>query len=403
MKLKRISAIFGGLCVFLTLLNVPVLASSTPNGDWIDTTGMVPAYEVAEVELSNGGTITDDKIYSDVLMEFEVTMNSDDRFQLKTHISENHFNGVLIQQSWAATNQSNGKNAQYYYNSAASGTKNGWITYTDRDTDYPSYTSGSNVAFRMQIQGSKASLWAADLDADEPVYKYAGYYTYPEGHITAEEGTVLLYTMKANTIRNFRIYNLKGAVEITSENISAKPNSSFDIKFSLEPERTLNTDDFTIEDLQGNVVDVIGNVTGSASQYTITLDDWLLYGTEYVLKITDGLETVQGFGIADTKFKTCGVPAYKTDIAQVSVSEGNACVTVEKNVNEEINAVVVLGVYNISDGAEECVDIKAQMVTNESRNSFDVNFTEVADGSIVRAYVLSDLDTIKSMALPKEN
>ena len=58
---------------------------------------------------------------------------------------------------------------------------------------------------------------------------------------------------------------------------------------------------------------------------------------------------------------------------------------------------------NSNPQAENDAIIIAQNITDETRDSFDLTFTQVQAGSVLRAYILTDLDTMKSMAMPQEN
>ncbi|MBO5060807.1 MAG: hypothetical protein J6C82_07835 [Clostridia bacterium] len=403
MKLKRFNGMLAALAVICTQITAPALAA--PNGDWTDTSELSPVYEAASTTLSAGGLITTDNAYGDFIIEFEVNFAAGDRFQFRKVVDESVKTLAYMQQNWVSANQAAGKHIQYLL-SVNGATKNGWFAkYTDSDSDFPDYTAGHNVLLRFQTKGTTMSYWAADLGTAEepvenPVYKYGGSHTQDE---VAMVGQPQIYSMQAQTVKNLKVYSLEGAIEVTSSEISVKPGCSFDIEFSLEPQRALTAADFVLKDKEGNTVDAIGEASGSGKEYTVTLDDWLLYDTAYTLEVAAGVKTVQGYAISGCDFVTAKTPEYKLKISDVSVSEGAATVIVERNVNEKISTTVILAVYNVTDGAEECVDLIAQVVLEKEDNSFTLTFTDVADGQIVRAYALDGLDTISSMAVPCEN
>ena len=396
MKVKSllIAAAFA-ICVQMA---PPALAA--PTGDWIDTSSMTPVYSGENLA---AGTIETNVSVTDFIIDFEVEMNG--RYMIKRNIGGTVKNWIDIRQSWATDTRTEGnitgttQSFKKHVQQLVSG--NGWFVRDDADADYPLYTT-ENIGFRVQTKNGTISLWAADLDADGgPVYKYAGYYT----HDNAKNklGTVQLWCDTAQTVKSVKVYSLTCEMETDAE-ISAKKGSSFDVEFTLEPERALTADDFVLKDSEGSVVSgAISEVSGSECDYTLTLGKWLAFGEEYTLSLVDGIETVQGFAIQSATLTTEDTPRYKLQITDVTVSSGTVTVSVAKNVNETVSGVAVIGVYNIVDGSEECVKVKAQNISNETRESFDLTFTEVPSGSALKAYILTDLDTIKSMAIPQEN
>lgn len=375
----------------------PALAA--PTGDWIDTSSMTPVYSEENLAVTASGTIETNVSVTDFIIDFEVEMSG--RYMIKRNIGGTVKNWIDIRQTWATearegtTTQGTGRHVQQVVNA------NGWFVRDDVDADYPLYTT-ENIGFRVQTKNGTISLWAADLDADGgPVYKYAGYYT----HDNAKNklGTVQLWCDTAQTVKSVKVYSLTCEMETDAE-ISAKKGSSFDVEFTLEPERALTAADFVLKDSEGSVVSgAISAVSGSGCDYTLTLGEWLDFGEEYTLSLVDGIATVQGFAIQSATLTTEDTPRYKLQITDVTVSSGTVTVSVAKNVNETVSGVAVIGVYNVVDGSEECVKVKAQNISNETRESFDLTFTEVPSGSALKAYILTDLDTIKSMAIPQEN
>lgn len=395
MKFKNLLIATGiAICVQMA---PPALAA--PTGDWIDTSSMTPVYTAENQTVAANGTLEADVNVTDFIFDFEVEMSG--RYLIKRNIDGIVKNWVDIQQAWATqeregtTTQGTGRHAQQLVNA------NGWFERGDVDADYPLYTT-ENIGFRIQVKNGTISLWAADLDAEGgPVYKYAGYYTHDNAK--NKTGTVQLWCTDAQTIKSMKIYNLMGEMKADTE-ISAKKDSAFDVEFTLEPEKTLEATDFILKDSTGNIVSgAIGSVSGSGCDYTLTLGKWLNFGEEYTLSLEAGIDTVQGFAIQSATLTTEAVPKYKLEITDVTSSEGNVTVSVAKNVNEVSNGVVVIAVYNIIDGVEECINIVAQEITEEERNSFDVTFTDIPSGNVVRAYMLTNLDAIKSMAMPQEN
>ena len=55
---------------------------------------------------------------------------------------------------------------------------------------------------------------------------------------------------------------------------------------------------------------------------------------------------------------------------------------------------------NVGQKTGESVNINQ---TDETRENFDLTFTQLQEGSVLRAYILTDLETMKSMAMPQEN
>ena len=374
-------------------------AMAAPTGDWIDTSSMTPIYTAENLDVTANGAIETNVNVTDFIIDFEVEMNG--RYQIRRDIDGTVKNWVDIQQAWATqeregtTTQGTGRHVQQLVNA------NGWFERADVDSDYPLYTT-ENIGFRLQTKNGTISLWAADLDAEGgPVYKYAGYYTHDNAKNKA--GTVQIWCTVAQTIKSVKVYSLKGEMKTDAE-ISAKKGSSFDVEFTLEPERALAAADFVLKDSEGNAVsDVISAVSGSGCDYTITLGAWLDFGEEYTLSLVDGIETIQDLGIQSATLTTEDAPKYKLEITDVAATSGTVIVSVAKNVNETVNGVAVIGVYSVTDGVEECAKIKAQNILGETRDSFDLTFTDVPSGSTLRAYIITDLDTIKSMAMPQEN
>lgn len=375
----------------------PALAA--PTGDWIDTSSMTPVYTAENLSVTASGAVEADVNITDFIIDFEVAMNG--RYVVRRNIDGTVKNWIDIRQSWAtearegSTTQGTGRHVQQVVNA------NGWFDRTNVDPDYPLYTT-ENIGFRLQTKNGTISLWAADLDAEgEPAYKYAGSYTHDNAK--NKKGTLQIWCDTAQTIKSIKVYSLKGEMKTDAE-ISAKKGSVFDVEFSVEPEITLTEADFVLKNSEGNeVVGAIGTVSGDGCNYTITLGEWLEFGEEYTLSLVDGINTVQGFGIEGAMLTTEDAPRYKLEITDVAVSSEEVTVSATKNVNETISGVAVIGVYNVTDGVEECVKIIAQNITDETRDSFDLTFTQVQAGSVLRAYILTDLDTMKSMAMPQEN
>ncbi len=409
MKLK--SLLITAAIAICAIVAPPVMAA--PTGDWIDTSLMTPVYESESVTTTNYGAVLAEDCAGDCIIDFSVEMTG--RYQIHANYNSPYFNGVLIQTDWGTKNattglssQDNGKHIQYhYYNTSTSKTANGWLT--GADTTYPKYSEGAKIAFRVQVKNGVVSTWAADLDDEEgnaiatPVYSYLGSYKYPAGQYSTAPGVARLYTTVAQTLTDIKVYSLKGEMK-TDTPILAKKDSSFDVEFTLEPERELMAEDFVLTDSEGNEVSgAVSSVSGSGCNYTITLGQWLEFGEEYTLSLIDGISTIQGFDIQSTILTTEEKPRYKLEITDIAVSSDTVTVSVTRNVNETVSGVAVVGVYNVTDGVEECINIKAQDITDETRENFDLTFTQLQEGSVLRAYILTDLETMKSMAMPQEN
>lgn len=302
MKCKKFYSIFAAIAIACSQVVVPAFATeTTPNGDWIDTSSMTPVYEVDSYSSkSTWGTITSDKKMIDFIVDFSVTMSTNDRYQIGRVLGDTSPKWVDIRQIWATdtrkegdttgSTQSFGKHVQRLQPSG------GWFDTREADADYPIYTDGKNIAFRLQVKDGTLSLWAAELDeTGAGDYKYAGNYTY--NGLKNQYGLVTLIIGSANDeVTNIKMYNLASDAEIEIENATTAA-----LTLSDAPSEELEAGDITLTDSFGTTITATGIEKVSDTKYTLTFADSLQAGVIYSGEV-DAVNTLGGTYLENTDY-----------------------------------------------------------------------------------------------------
>ncbi|MBO5060806.1 MAG: hypothetical protein J6C82_07830 [Clostridia bacterium] len=283
MKVKKLCAMIVAFAVACSQAVIPAFAETdTPNGDWTDVSGLTPVYTAESTTLGAGGTITTEEAYGDFIIEFEATLAADDRFQFRKDADGTTKPLAYVQQSWVSANQANSKHIQYLL-SVNGANKNGWFAgYANADSDFPSYTVGQNIRFRLQTKGTTMSYWAADLGTDvspvaNPVYKYGGYHTQNEVRMLYP---VQLYTKNAATINNLKVYSLGGTAELAAKSANAAV-----LTLSDAPSSELAADAVTLTDSYGNKITSSAAEKVSDKVYNITFAGGIVSGVSYEVAV----------------------------------------------------------------------------------------------------------------------
>lgn len=262
--------------------------------------------------------------------------------------------------------------------------------------------------FRMIVTKTLYKIYAAK-DGGEFV-KLA------ENSINPGEGIMQITSGGSAYLDNLRIYEYDDSMQTVPDEILARAGSNFDLCFASDMDAsTVNTDNIKLSD--GTKEFGITITKKASDTFTVTLDEWLSYGAEYKLTVSEDVKSVfgtspdEGYAVTVktvTAPNVVSVENVKFDGGDFSgsISAGMHSITLDAAYNltdGDVNAVCACVVYDEDETGSKKVISKWRKINLSAQSplenlTFDLTVPTVSSPKI-RIFIWDD---IKSAAFTAE-
>ena len=204
-------------------------------------------------------------------------------------------------------------------------------------------------------------------------------------------------------VSNFDIYSAKDPdVTVDEETIGARKGSSILLSFTSDiDENSINTDNIKLMTASNEPVPITLTPAETPNTYTLTVDDWLEYDSEYLLKIKNLTNTFNRKTNKQIKLKTKEFTT-KLDIGNVSYSAGSASIPVFANIEGDITSDIIV---MICDGTEDLYCVKNLKYVNctvntEGKEKVEIQMPSGLAKPFVKVMALDSISNLRMYAKP---
>lgn len=147
------------------------------------------------------------------------------------------------------------------------------------------FEGGEQYRFRVVVTKTAYSIYAA---------KDGGVYVRLTGNdISGTSGAMQITSGGSAYLDNLRIYGYDDSVQIEPKEILARSGSNFDLCFASDMDAaTVNTDNIKLSD--GTKDYSLSIAKKTADTFNVTLNEWVAYGAEYSLTVSENVKSVFG-------------------------------------------------------------------------------------------------------------